>query len=110
MDSKREPRLLSLLERELSKLIAREVDIPTGTVVSVSSVEISTDNRNAKIGVSVYPDERAESILSELQKLSGELHYKLIRILNIRRVPVLNFYLDKGVEHAANIEKKLMDE
>ena len=110
MDKKREPRLVSLLEQELSKLIAREIDIPTGTIVSVSGVELSSDNRSAKVGIGVYPSENADNIIEDLKKHSGSLHYKLIRILDIRRVPELNFYLDHGVEHAAKVEKALMDE
>ncbi|MBI2013379.1 MAG: 30S ribosome-binding factor RbfA [Candidatus Colwellbacteria bacterium] len=110
MDIKRQPKLESLIEQELSKLIARELDLPSGVLVSLTSVELSSDLNSAKIGVSVFPDGKAVEIVDQLKKSSGGLHYKLIRILNIRTVPQLNFVIDEGVEHAAKIEKKLMDE
>ena len=108
MDTKRQPRLQSLLKRELGGLIMREVEIPPGVLVSVSFIDLATDSKSAKIGVSVYPESYAQDIIKTLNQSAGQLHYKLIRVLNIRTVPTLNFVYDTGPENAAAVEKALM--
>ena len=109
MSEYRSLRLSSLMEEELSKLIAKELDIPYGTIASISKVDVSSDNQNAEVGVSVFPDTNAQKTIALLQKEAGKLHHKLIRVLNIRTVPVLNFYHDHGIENAAKVEKALLD-
>lgn len=105
----RAERLESLMQSELGKLIIREVDIPPGVLVNISNVDITSDNRSSKIGVNIYPEDRADEIIKLLNKSSGRLHYKLIRVLNIRTVPTLEFNYDTGSENAAKVEKILKE-
>lgn len=101
-------RLASLIQEELSKLILKDVDIAPGILVTVTSMNISANSEYADIGISVYPEAARKDTLKDMQKAAGGLHYKLIRILNIRTVPRLQFFLDHGSENAAAIEKVMI--
>ncbi|OGE84598.1 MAG: ribosome-binding factor A [Candidatus Colwellbacteria bacterium RIFCSPLOWO2_01_FULL_48_10] len=108
MNSYRSERLASVMQAELSKLILKEIDVPPGVLPTINSIEFSSDTKNARVGVAVYPEARAKEIIKNLQSSAGRLHYLLIRIMNIRTVPILEFFLDRGMENAAAVEKVFM--
>lgn len=80
-----------------------------GAMVSVSGVKISPDLSVAKIYVSVFPSEKAESVMSLLEEnskgLRGELGNKVAKQLRI--VPEITFYLDNSLDYVAHIEELL---
>lgn len=105
MSTHRSERLTSLLQAELGKLIIKEMDIAPGVIATISSINIPDNSEYADIGISVFPENAGNDTIKEFKKAAGSLHYKLIRILNIRTVPRLQFFLDHGAENAAAIEK-----
>ena len=80
-----------------------------GALVSVSGVKISPDLSVAKIYVSVFPSEKAQSVMEQLQEngraLRGELGNKVARQLRI--VPEIVFYLDSSLDYVEHIEQLL---
>ena len=94
---------------ELGSLIMREIDVPPGTLLSISEIDLSSDAKNAKVWVSIFPEAQAPAMMKLLKERAGDLHYKLIRIMNIRTVPILQFMYDTGSENAAAVEKALME-
>ena len=83
-----------------------------GALVSVSGVKISPDLSVAKIYVSVFPSEKAQSVMEQLQEngraLRGELGNKVARQLRI--VPEIVFYLDSSLDYVEHIEQLLKNE
>lgn len=110
MSEHRAERLASVMQAELANLIMKEIDVPPGTLLSVTSIEISPDAKNAKVWVSIFPESQTDSLLKALKESAGNLHYKLIRIMNIRTVPILNFLHDTGADNASAIEKVFIEE
>lgn len=105
----RSERLSEVLRDELSKLVMKEIDVPPGTILTVSSVDLSSDAKASRIGVSIFPESASKEIMKLLRNSSGRLHYDLIRVMNIRTVPTLEFFLDTGPENAAKVEKIFLD-
>lgn len=102
-------RLESLLREELNNLLGKNFESPVGSLVTITSIDIYNGGQNARVGVSILPAKFVEGVIKNLNKYAPELHYDLIRKINIRTVPRLEFYVDTGADNASNIEKIVME-
>ncbi len=105
----RPERVSDLIIEEFNKIIVHELEFP-GTLVTVIDVEVSKDLKVAKVKISVIPPEKTKKIFTALNLAKGRLQFLLHRKLNIRPMPRIEFEIDRGLEQAADIEKKLLDE
>src|SRR3989344_4420668 len=105
----RPDRVSSLLQDQLNKLLLREIDIPD-VLITITEVHVSKDVTEAMVKVSVIPSEKGEEGLEILQKAKLGLQYKLVRMMNIKPTPHIDFKLDRGPEKAAGVEKALLEE
>ena len=73
-------------------------------MVSVSAVQVSRDLSHAKVHVSVLGNEKqsGESV-TVLNHASGFLRHKLGKLMHIRVIPELRFYLDRSLEEGARL-------
>ena len=106
----RREQLSSLIQKKLGELIVRHIEFPSGSLTTISEVEVSVDFKKATIWVSVIPGEAGEEALEILKKARGLLQYELGETLRVRILPRIEFALDKGAEHAARIEKISLEE
>lgn len=97
-DFKRSERVAGSLRRELAQLIQMEVKDPGVGFVSLSDVEVSRDLAHAKIFITVFEPEKADSSLKALKKAAGYLRRRLGQEMRIRAVPELHFQHDASVE------------
>ena len=109
MRSYRPLRVGSLIQEELNKILLRELDLKSGTLVTISNVKVSSDLSNAKIGISVIPSDSGDEVMVILSKLQGRFQHLLNHKLNIRPMPRIEFERDFGLEKAANIERLLKE-
>jgi ribosome-binding factor A len=103
--SRRTERVNELIREELSDLLLREVRDPRlGGVISITRVEVSPDLVNARVYVSIMNEttDRAAA-LQALNAGAGFFHRELKHRLELRRVPFLNFRLDKSIEEGAAV-------
>jgi ribosome-binding factor A len=100
----RSQRVSKLVREELSKIIGRELEF-SNALVTLTEVEIDKKLEHAKVDVSVIPSERADDVLDELERKAGYLQHLLMKRINIKPMPRIAFQLDRGYEHAAQIEK-----
>ena len=105
----RPDRVSSLLQDQLNKLLLREIDIPD-VLITITEVHVSKDVTEAMVKVSVIHSEKGEEVLEILQKAKRGLQYKLVRMMNIKPTPHIDFKLDRGPEKAAGVEKALLEE
>ena len=101
----RREQLSSLIQKKLGELIIRHIEFPSGSLTTISEVEVSVDFKKATVWVSVIPGEAGEEALGILKKARGFLQYHMGEEIRARAVPRIEFALDKGAEHAARIEK-----
>jgi ribosome-binding factor A len=109
--SRRTERVNDLIREELSDLLLREVRDPRLTgLISITHVEVSPDLSNARVAVSVMaePEEQTAAIKA-LNAAAGFLHRELMKRLEMRRVPFLNFRLDTSIERGAEVLTLLSD-
>jgi len=94
----RSQRVAGSLRRELAKLIQMEVKDPGVGFIGLSDVEVSRDLAHAKVFVTVFETDKAESSLKALKRAKGFLRTRLGQEMRIRSVPELHFHHDASVE------------
>ncbi len=100
--SRRTDRINGLLRQELSLLLSREIKDPRlSGVISITSVQTSSDLRNARVYLSVMgePADKEEAIAG-IRSAASFLRRALRDRLKLRYVPFLKFELDESIEDA----------
>ena len=105
--SKRIQRLNELIKEELGKILLKEEDFPKGVLVTITRVETLADLSEAKVWVSVLPENQAERIIGKLNKRIYFLQQKINKILRMRIVPKIRFQIETKTKEAARIEEIL---
>jgi len=95
-----------LLKKELANLINREISLENG-LITVSYVNCSPDLKNAKIGISVLPDNLVGTALNKLKKHSGQFSNILKKKIRLRQIPRFNWIIDATEKEANKIERIL---
>lgn len=108
--STRQLKVARELQRDLAEIIrGKGMAAFGGAMLTVSEVRISPDLGIAKVYVSVFPSDKASSVLGILEDgkkgIRGELGRKVASQLRI--VPELDFYLDSSLDYAEHIEELL---
>lgn len=105
--SNRVEKVNSLLRDEISKIIFRDFAFFPEILVTLTRVDCSSNLIEAKVFVSVYPDEKADGIIRMLSKNVYDVQYKINRILRQRPIPKIIFVRDKVISQAGKIEELL---
>ena len=68
METTRQNKISRLLQKELSEIFLLQTKAMPGTLVSVSAVRISPDMSIARVYLSVFPSEKAEEIVKNINE------------------------------------------
>lgn len=104
----RTERLNAEFQREVSNVIARKLKNPLITeMVSVLSVDVSSDLKHAKVYLSVYSKspEKRDATFSAIKADAKKIRYELGKTMKIRTVPELSFVLDGSMEYGDKMDK-----
>ena len=112
MESKRQLRIGSMLQKEMSEVIM--VDLPhlfREGMVTVTKASITSDLSIARFYLSVFGVSDKEAFFENIRKHSSEIRYKLgVRIhLQLRITPQVEFFEDDSLDYISNIEKLLKE-
>lgn len=106
--SRRTRQVGEFLREELTDIIRREVKDPRIGFMSLTTVEVSSDLRTARVFVSVLgTDEERAATLAALRSAAGFIRYHLKPRLHMRQIPELDFRDDRSMEHAAAIAETI---
>ena len=99
-----------LLDDECGKILrSKGMAAFEGAMVTVSEVRVSPDLSIAKTYVSIFPSEKAASVMGilndNLRAYRGELGRMVAKQLRI--VPEIDFFLDTSIDYAEHIEELL---
>jgi len=101
----RSERVAGSLRRELAKLIQMEMKDPGVGFIGLSDVEVSRDLAHAKVFVTVFESDKAQSSLKALKRAAGFLRSRLGQEMRIRSVPELHFLHDDSVETGQRMDR-----
>lgn len=83
------------VKKELGGIIAKEIDLLPGVLLTITGIEVSKDVSSAKIFVSVFPEKENNKILGILAGKAGDLQKILNKRIRTRWVPRIRFVEDK---------------
>lgn len=101
----RSERVAGQIRRELAKIIQLEVRDPDIGFVSLSDVEVTRDLAHAKVFITVFETEKAQSTIKALQSSAKFLRHRLSQEMRIRSVPELHFHHDASVETGLKMDQ-----
>jgi ribosome-binding factor A len=108
MRFKRADRVAELIRADMYEIISKEVKDPRLHSITVTSVKITDDLRNAKIYfVEMGKDECSDEIKAGLTQAAGFIRRELGKKLQLRFVPELTFVHDTSFGYGNRIEKIL---
>lgn len=105
---RRVPRLNEQLRREVTEILRYQVKDPRVGFITVNRVSASADLMLARVFVSVLGEEaEKQESLEGLSAAAPYIRSELSKRLRIRRVPELEFRLDRSLDHLRRVEELL---
>ena len=109
METTRQNKISRLLQKELSEIFLLQTKAMHGTLVSVSAVRISPDMSIARVYLSVFPSEKAEEMVKNINDNMKSIRYELgTRVrYQLRIIPELKFFVDDSLDYIEKIDSLL---
>lgn len=109
METTRQNKIARLIQKELSEIFLVQTKSMPGVLVSVSVVRISPDMSYARAYLSIFPSERAEEIVKNINANAKAIRFELGgRVRHqLRIIPELKFFIDDSLDYAEKIDQLL---
>lgn len=109
MQETRQNRIARLLQKELAEIFQSQTRLMHGVMVSVTRAKVSPDLSICTAYLSIFPSEKADEILKNIQKNDKSIRYELgTRIRNqVRIIPELRFFIDDSLDYLERIDELL---
>jgi len=109
-DERAAGRLSSALRRAMQSAIAEGLSDPRveGCLISVLNAVMSPDRSTVRFHISVLPGERGMLAIAALRHASGRLKAGMIKKIEIRRLPRLEFELDDSLKKQASLDAAML--
>ena len=109
METTRQNKISRLIQKELSEIFLLQTKSMNGVLVSVSAVRISPDKSIARGYLSVFPSERSQEIVKNINDNMKSIRYELgTRVRHqLRIIPELKFFVDDSLDYAERIDELL---
>jgi len=108
-ESNRQKKIAGVLQNDLAIVLQKMLrdSGQVGIIISVSKVTVTTDLSLSKVFVSVFPSDKAELIVKELNELKPKIKNQIAQKTRhqLRKMPDLVFYNDDSLEYINNIEE-----
>ena len=109
MQETRQNRICRLLQKELSLIFQSQTRAMRGVMVSVTRVRVSPDLSICTAYISIFPSEKSEELLQNIQRNTSQIRYELgTRVRNqLRIIPELRFFIDDSLDYIERIDELL---
>lgn len=109
METTRQNKIARLLQKELSDMFQCQTAAMPGVLVSVSKCRVSPDMSVCRGYLSVFPSERAEEIVGNINANVKSVRFELgkrVR-MQLRIIPELKFFVDDSLDYDERIGELL---
>lgn len=109
MQETRQNRICRLLQKELSLIFQSQTRQMHGVMVSVTRVKVSPDLSICTAYLSIFPSEKGDELLQNIQKNTTSIRYELgQKVRNqLRIIPELRFFIDDSLDYMERIDELL---
>ena len=91
MKERRREKLSALIQEIVSDFFSSELALPSGTLLSISYIELNDSGTKANVFTSVYPDEGRDGIANLLKMSENKATHFLRTRLQSKYSPVIRF-------------------
>ena len=109
MENTRQAKIERLIQKELSEIFRKQTAKLGGVLVTVSNVRISPDLSVANVHLSIFPSDKANAVIENVNRTTREIRYELAQIVKnqLRKMPELIFRLDDSLDYLEHIDELL---
>ena len=109
MQETRQNKIARLLQKELSVIFQEQTRAMHGVMVSVTRTKISPDLSICTAYLSIFPSERGEELLKNIEKNNQQIRFNLGQRIRyqLRIVPELRFFIDDSLDYIDRIDELL---
>ena len=110
METNRQKKIAGVLQKDLVDVLQSAArDGVKGVLISVTKVQVTSDLSQAKVFLSIFPNEKREELLDGIKSNAPLIRHELAqRTRNqLRRVPGLAFFVDDSLDYIENIDASL---
>jgi len=109
MQETRQNKIARLLQKELSVIFQEQTRAMHGVMVSVTRTKISPDLSICTPYLTIFPSERGEEQLKNIEKNYSQKPYSLGQRVRhqLRIVPELRFFIDDSLDYIDRIDQLL---
>jgi len=109
MQETRQNRIARLLQKELAQIFQGQTRAMRGVMVSVTRCRISPDLSICTAYLSVFPSEKAEEIINNVNANEKTIRYELGTKVRhqLRIIPELRFFIDDSLDYIDHIDELL---
>jgi ribosome-binding factor A len=107
-EGKRQKQVAAVLSEDLNDIFRRlNLNMMDGGMVSISAVKVTPDLLEARIYISMFKVENENAALKKIESHAWEIKKELTARVKhqLRRMPVLKFYLDDTLDHVFKMEE-----
>ncbi len=109
MQETRQNKIARLLQKELSIIFQEQTRAMRGVMVSVTRTKVSPDLSICTAYLSIFPSERGEELLANIEKSNQQIRYALGQRVRhqLRIIPELRFFIDDSLDYIDRIDELL---
>ena len=107
-ENKRQRQIAGLIQEEVNGIFQRiGLSFMDGGMVSISSVKVTPDLLEVRIYLSIFNAPDPKAALKKVEERGWEVKKELAERVKhqLRRIPVLKFYLDDTLDHVFRMEE-----
>ena len=113
-ETNRQKKIAGVLQKDLASILQKRLKEAgqSGIIISVSKVSVTIDLSLAKVYVSIFPHDKAEPLVSELNSIKPHIKHQVALLTKdqLRKMPDLHFYNDDSLEYIDGIERAVKGE
>lgn len=106
-EGKRQKQVAAVIQQEMNDIFMRlGLNMIDGGMVSISSVKVTPDLLEARIYLSLFKVADPQAAMKKIQAQAWEVKKELSERVKhqLRRIPVLHFYLDDTLDYVFKME------
>ncbi len=106
-EGKRQKQVAAVIQQEMNDVFMRlGLNMVNGGMVSISSVKVTPDLLEARIYISLFQVADTDVAMKKIQSQAWEVKKELSERVKhqLRRIPVLHFYLDDTLDYVFKME------
>ena len=98
------------IANHIKELVAIQIErlSGSGSMITVTRVNISSDNKKAKIMISVIPRSKENAAYGFIRRNLGEIRKYVSKNLKINPIPYLEVEIDEGEKNRQKIDELLL--